>query len=114
MLAERKFIEGKEGQVKLPEDASATEALLRYIYFQETNVESLDFNSCIGTLKLAHMYQLMELVGSLSKILLSKLKSSGCEDVEDIIDLYEWVRHVNTLQIVVRLKMTVIMTLRRY
>ncbi|CAL8144517.1 unnamed protein product [Orchesella dallaii] len=113
MLAEQRVFEGKEGKVILSEDAAATGALLRWIYFLDIDWEALDFKATFGTLKLAHLHGIMELVGPATRNLLEKMKSLKWEDVTEVMDLYDFARKIDTIQIVTRLKFLALMTLNR-
>ncbi|CAL8105140.1 unnamed protein product [Orchesella dallaii] len=113
MLANGNFKEGQEGTVTLNEDALATEAFIKLMYFQNTGIEDLSFIHCVGTLKLAHLYFIMDLVGICANALLAKVEKLEWEDIKDLWELYSFITKLDTLQIIIVLKRSSIIALRR-
>ncbi|CAL8086139.1 unnamed protein product [Orchesella dallaii] len=113
ILTNGNFREGQDKEIKLEEDALATEALLKFIYFQVTGIEGLSFIGMVGTLKLAHLFGFIELVAVSVNSLLIKLKELEWEDLEALWELYNFVSKLDTIQIIFRLKVAIIMALRR-
>ncbi|CAL8144585.1 unnamed protein product [Orchesella dallaii] len=113
MLANGNFMEGQQGRVQLEENMLAVEAFLKFIYFQDTELETLSLYGLVGTLKLAHLFNFMKLVFAVCWSILEKIKNSEWRDMENLWKLYAFVRHLDTIQVIVRLRIQTTKEIRR-
>ncbi|CAL8110875.1 unnamed protein product [Orchesella dallaii] len=95
--------------------AVAVEAFLDFIYYTNTTLlESSTLEICYGVLRLASDFQIMALIGYISKILMGKLDNVGWTEVVLVQKLRNFLRAAaGKIQILVWLKQRVCFTLVR-
>ncbi|CAL8135084.1 unnamed protein product [Orchesella dallaii] len=91
---------------ELTENSLVTEVFIKCLYNGDVLqlLRSLDFEAIVGVLQLASQYQLMNMLGTVSTLLIQKLQSADVIQLSLLWRLYEVLDANSTIQVVVQLK----------
>ncbi|CAL8123881.1 unnamed protein product [Orchesella dallaii] len=114
LLPHKTAAEGKIRQtLKLDEDANVVEAFLLFIYKNDTSRISADLRAAVGCIRLANQYNIQDLSASACDLLIKRVENGEWIDQAELYELYNYVHLVETVEIVVELKWTIINNVRK-
>jgi len=110
--------EESKNRLELEEGGPTVSAFINWLYTKNNGKYEFSFRVAFGLLKLGHLYNVPDLIGVAAQILIRKIEVSQYYELNrvtptELWKLYNFVRLVDKIEIMVKLKKTILISIRR-